>query len=634
MNENFRHFSNFSPNRFSGRMNQLNEFVNRRHFALLDAGDRKRAELDTVEKVQAHATYMRQTFLEKLGGIPERDCPLDPITTKIIEKQVFTIESVVFKARQGAYVTGTWYFPKNLKGPSAAVLFMCGHSTNGRMFARYQMICQMLVQAGLIVFAVDPAGQGERMSFYNRETGTYALQDAVDDHDLCGIPAMAAGHFLEAYFMNEQMAAVDYMLTRPEVDPARIGMTGCSGGGLQSVSMMICDDRIAAAAPVCFTTTRREIVSTNQTQDAEQIWPGCAAYGFDHFEPYIIFAPKPVIILASSADFFPVEGAWEVYDCLKNIYALYGKEENIEISIANACHGFAFEHGEAAAAFFCKVFGIERGQASELKPLPDNELMTTKTGNVLGDFSDAVTIPEETEAQALYLRDNRKTEQAREWLSERVQYARIPWKPWLRLTERGNDMVIDGYTGKGAMWWVQKELAAFGVFISKGDNANLPDAPVVIALWDNGTRAIAEHSDWICAQCDAGKQVLVVDLPGNGALEQVSLWFYKGTLYKMCYDLIYMDDSMAAMQVYHLLRTVDMLRDVLHIDQVSFYCDDHEGVYGIMAGYLAGLGREYGENLLCNAEKQIIAQRPRSHDIHLRYIIPGMLTYFDYDELM
>ena len=634
MNNEFANFSLFSPNRFSGRANQLNEFVNRRHHALLDAGDEQRNQLDTLEKVATHAARMRKTFIEKLGGIPDRNCPLDPVTTKVIEREQHIVESVAFKSRTGSYVTGTWYFPKHLTTSSAAVLFMCGHSTNGRMYPRYQAICQMLVDAGLIVFAVDPVGQGERMTFYDRETQTYALQDAVDDHDLCGIPAMATGHFLEAYFLNDQMAAVDYMLSRPEVDPERIGMTGCSGGGLQSISMMICDDRIAAAAPVCFTTTRREIVSTNQTQDAEQIWPGCAAYGFDHFEPFIIFAPKPVIILASSADFFPVEGAYEVYDRMKQIYALYGREACIEISEAHACHGFAFEHGENAATFFCKVFHIEKGQPSSAKPLSDEEMMTTRTGNVLGDFSDAVTILDETQAQAADQRIHRKREKAREWLTERVFYERIPCKPWLRLTERGNDWVIQGYTGKCAMWWVQKELAAFGVFISKGDNVYLPDAPIVIALWDRGTQAIAEHADWIRAQCDAGNQILVIDLPGTGTLEQTNLWHYKGTLYKMCYDLIYMDDSMPAMQTYHLLRTADMLREVLHLNRVSFYCEGNEGVYGIMAGYLAGMDRIYGEHLLCNVETQIIAARPRSHDHNLRYVIPGMLEYFDYNELM
>ena len=631
MDQAFRLFSNFAPNRFSGRANQLNDFVNRRQLALLDAGDEGRAHLDTVEKVKAHADTMRKTFLEKLGGIPPRDCPPDPVTTKVTDRGDFTLEAVVFKSGKGCYVTGSWYFPKGLTEPSAAVLFMCGHSANGRMHERYQSICQMLVRAGLIVFAVDPPGQGERITFYDRKTDTYFFRDAVDDHDLCGIPSMATGQFLEAYFLRDQMAAVDYMLTRPEVDSARIGMTGCSGGGTQTVTMMICDDRIAAAAPVCFTSTRREILSTNQTQDAEQIWPGCAAYGFDHFEPFIMFAPKPVVILANSADFFPVEGAFEVYDYMKVIYGLYGKEENMNISVANSCHGYAFEHGVTAAAFFCKVFGLPVKGDLTYKPFPDGEMYATRTGNVLGDFDDALTIPDITAAQAEVLRLNRKREQAKDWLTERVEYARIPYKPWLKLTETAN---VNGYYGKGAVWWVQKELAAFGVLIAKGNRICDPAAPVVIALWDNGTRVIAEHGEWIKSRCDEGRQVLVVDLPGNGALVQTQLWHYKGTLYKMCYDLIYMDDSMAAMQTYNLLRTVDMLRDSLGVTDVTFYCEGSEGSYGILAGYLAGLPREYSETLLTGVEDQIIAARPRYHDNNLRYIIPGMLKYFDFDELM
>ena len=95
-----------------------------------------------------------------------------------------------------------------------------------------------------------------------------------------------------------------------------------------------------------------------------------------------------------------------------------------------------------------------------------------------------------------------------------------------------------------------------------------------------------------------------------------------------------MDDSMAAMQTYHVIRTADMLRDTLHTDGISLYCDDGEGVYGVMAGYLAGLSREYGENLLCNVERQILSQRPLRYDNTLSYVLPGMLRYFDYDEIM
>ena len=91
---------------------------------------------------------------------------------------------------------------------------------------------------------------------------------------------------------------------------------------------------------------------------------------------------------------------------------------------------------------------------------------------------------------------------------------------------------------------------------------------------------------------------------------------------------------MAAMQTYHLLRTVDMAKQDLHYATVTLFCDKQEGVYGIMAGYLAGLEREYGVHQLKSVEKQILSQRPLQYDNTLAYMIPGMLRYFDFDELM
>lgn len=134
--------------------------------------------------------------------------------------------------------------------------------------------------------------------------------------------------------------------------------------------------------------------------------------------------------------------------------------------------------------------------------------------------------------------------------------------------------------------------------------------------------------------------MLVVDLPGVGAIEQAHVWGWSpyraayGTMYKMCCDLMYMDDSMAAMQTYHLLRTVDMLKDYWQIDDVSLYCDRQEGVYGILASYLGEIPRVYGENLLTSVEGQILSQWPLNYDNTLSYLIPGMLKYFDYNELM
>ena len=640
MSDGFASFAELNPSMFSGRATQLNEFITERQKKLLDRGDEARAKLNSLDQVKDHARRMRETFIEKLGGIPARDRPLEAETTKTLRQDGYTLESVVFQARRGVYVTASLYLPDDLPTPAPAVLFLSGHTTEGRMGTRYQEVCQILAHAGLIVFAVDPVGQGERMSFYDPKTGKTAITDPVSDHDRCGVPSLCTGRFLGAYFVGNLSASVDYMLTRPEIDPARIGVTGCSGGGLQSLYLMTCDDRIAAAAPATFTTTRRDILGTCQSQDSEQIWPGCAAYGFDHFEPYIIFAPKPVLLLTVSSDFFPIEGAYEVYDRLRRIYALYGKEENISVFEDDACHQYTLPLARQAADFFCRVFHAERRPERVLKPLPIPDIRATRTGNVKGDFADAVTIPDETDALADKLRKQRAGLSPQEWLLSQVNRDRIPSKPWLRMADAVNTFRTDGYAGRAMMWWVQRNLAAFGLLIEKDGRGTDRTAPVILALWDNGTRAIPAHEAWIKEKCAAGSRVLVVDLPGVGSLEQAKLWGWSsyrdayGTMYKLCCDLMYMDDSMAAMQTYHLLRTVDMLRESFGPVDISFRCEEQEGVYGIMAGYLTGLPREYAGSLATSVDKRVLAPKPLHYDNTLSYVIPGMLRHFDYDELM
>ncbi|MBO4355679.1 MAG: acetylxylan esterase [Clostridia bacterium] len=642
MENEFAPFSKVNlTNFYNGTHNydQFNDFIVNHQLEMLKKSDEKREELDTVEKVKAYAAEKKKKFLESFGDIPERDCPMNPKILKTVRYERYRRESVVFNSRKGVYITGSMYIPNDNCKPSPAVLFVCGHSENARMYSAYQNACQTLVNSGLVVLAVDPIGQGERKDFYDPETGEYALKGAVDDHDRVGMPSMCAGRFLGAYIIRDLLTCVDYMQTRPEIDPEKIGITGCSGGGTQTLYVMSFDDRIAAAAPVAFTTTRREIIYTSQVQDACQIWPGCAEYGFDHFEPFIIFAPRPVEIMTASADFFPIEGAYEVLDKMKCIYSLFGKESDINLFEYNDNHGYAIPIAQEAASFFCKVFGIERKPDVPVKPIPDSEMQTTKTGNVRGDFEDALTIPDETDALAARLREERKDKSPREWLSSIVYKDRLFSKPWLRMFSPGWSGHVNGYTARYSTWWVQKYLAAYGVLILKGPRETVPDKPTIIALWDNGTAAIPEHEDWIKARCDEGNQVLVVDLPGTGNNEQTKLngSSYHGPwniMYRLSTDLLYMGDSMPAFQTYNLLRTEEMVREVLKISDVSYYCDGKEGVYGILAGYLSKTKRTYGENIFTSVEKDILGPRPFRYDNTLNYLIPFMLEHFDYNELM
>lgn len=110
---------------------------------------------------------------------------------------------------------------------------------------------------------------------------------------------------MEAYFLCDQMRAVDYMLTRPEIDPNRIGITGNSGGGTQTMAMMAVDDRLAAAAPGTFVTSRRSYLAANDPQDCEQIWFGITQFGYDHINPNYELCSKALCHFGSKIRLFP-----------------------------------------------------------------------------------------------------------------------------------------------------------------------------------------------------------------------------------------------------------------------------------------------------------------------------------------
>ena len=155
----------------------------------------------------------------------------------------------VFQSRPRHYVTANLYLPDGLDKPHGAVLFLSGHGSLAKAAPEYQIVCQYLVHAGLIVLAQDPIGQGERYSYYDPALKIATVADCCPDHNYAGAQCEPLGDNLARYFLHDSMRALDYLCSRPEIDPNRIGVTGASGGGTQSCLMMVADPRLAAAAP-------------------------------------------------------------------------------------------------------------------------------------------------------------------------------------------------------------------------------------------------------------------------------------------------------------------------------------------------------------------------------------------------
>ena len=183
-----------------------------------------------------------------IHGLPERN-PLDPVRVRTLDRDAYRIEVLRFQSRPNFWVTASLYVPTTGNGPFPGIISPCGHSANGRIYTAYQLTYLDLVHSGFVVLAYDPVGQGERRQYWNPQTGVSEVGNTVTwEHSLPGQLLLLVGEDLTHYRVWDGMRAIDYLLTRPEVDPKRIGCTGQSGGGTFTIFISALDERVRCAA--------------------------------------------------------------------------------------------------------------------------------------------------------------------------------------------------------------------------------------------------------------------------------------------------------------------------------------------------------------------------------------------------
>src|SRR4029077_7097729 len=192
---------------------------------------------------------------------------------------------------------------------------------------------------GYVALIHDPIGQGERLQYINDNLKPrHGI--GVSEHLYAGNQQYLVGEFFGAWEAWDGIRALDYLLTRKEVDPNHVGITGNSGGGTLSTWLIGLDRRWTMGAPACFPTTMRRNLENELPQDTEQCPPRAIALGLDHADFLAAMAPKPVVILAKEKDYFDVRGAEEAYARLKRLYGLLGAEANVKLFVGPTGHGY------------------------------------------------------------------------------------------------------------------------------------------------------------------------------------------------------------------------------------------------------------------------------------------------------
>ena len=539
---------------------------------------------------------LRQKLLEMIGGLPVAKTDLHPVIVGKISMDGYSIEKLVFQSLPGLYVTALVYVPNDHASKHPAVLVPAGHAADGKF--HYQALCQRLVVRGYVVISWDPIGQGERSQFWDQKAQKSRYNLICGEHAVMGNLAYLAGANLARWEIWDGIRAVDYLLTRPEVDGERISITGTSGGGTQTALIAALDPRIKLAVPSCYITALPMRMSNrifaDPDSDPEQDLFGMISNGVDHPGLLLLMYPRPVMVAAAVLDFVPIEGTRKTYRELQKLYARFGHGDRIALVEGYHSHQYSPENQQAALDFLDRFNQMPvRSGLPPVKELDNESLRCTRTGQVLLDYRDARSLMGLIREYYIEHKTGTARQLAAEYYGEK--YSGV--KDWLVDEYRGappqdrqitwesvgsakvGEVAIDRYVLHHS---VELEMPLLYIHKSGGGDRR-------VALWfqENG-KATAEDWPEIESYLNLGYEIISFDFRGLGET-------------RMAYTAVSPDDP--------LLGELDF--DHAYVNPIS----------GVLANYVYNsllTGRPYFLQMIEDAE---IARRFAAEKLHVNVVV-------------
>ncbi|MEX2263829.1 MAG: prolyl oligopeptidase family serine peptidase [Bryobacteraceae bacterium] len=595
-----------------------------------------KAALATKADAEAYVQAVRRKIRKCFGPDPERT-PLNARVAGTVERDAYRIEKVIFESRPGFLVTANLYVPKGRQFPLPGVVGTCGHSANGKAGGTYQAFSQGLARLGYVVLIFDPIGQGERMQYVDASLKP-RLGEGTREHLHAGNQQFLVGESFAMWRAWDGIRALDYLLSRKEVDPKQVGVTGNSGGGTMTTWLCGLDPRWTMAAPSCFVTTFRRNMENELSADTEQCPPKALALGLDHDDFIAAMAPRPVILLGKERDYFDARGHEEAYLRLKRLYRLLGAEESIARFRGPGPHGFSQDNREAMYGWFNRVTGISDAKTEpELTMEKDETLYCTPRGQVA-----------ELNSRTVYSFTKKKSEDvARKRQPLRGSALTEAMTRVLRLPDRGGASDFRILRPRTRRQYPQPHAATYAVETEPGIHAivyRLSGEPLLSQPPRGQDRAVlyvSHHS----SDAELRDEPLIGELlaaepsaafftcdvrgigdsrPGTG--NENSFLNPYGTEYFYAVHSIMLDYPYAAQRTFDILRVLDWLRAYGHT-QVHLAA---KGWGAIPATFASLLSDQVAQVTLKNALSSFSeVAESESYSWPLSAFIPGLLELFD-----
>jgi dienelactone hydrolase len=348
----------------------LNTIVDRQ-FAVRDS------LLGTIKSAKdwdLRAQSIRDSMASWTGPFPERT-PLNARVTGRLERDGYIIEKILFESRQNYLVSANLYLPKNISSPRPAHLNVIGHAQDGKANERYQRMSVAQAKNGFVVLTIDQLGQGER--------------GLLSAHKIIGAQAFISGTHIFNFMVWDAIRAIDYLVSRPEVDPENICMTGSSGGGMMTTYVLPFDDRIAVAVPTCNPNTWSYRARANLATDHEQVFFGAFGSSIDpRGDPLFAHVPKPLLLNTTTDDpLNPPRGVWDLNTWLYKSYAAHGVPEKITTSMVRAGHAYNQEQREITYSWMRRWTGNDASgfREEEISLEKEEDLWAASGGSVFNE---------------------------------------------------------------------------------------------------------------------------------------------------------------------------------------------------------------------------------------------------------
>jgi uncharacterized protein len=292
----------------------------------------------TLDEWQERARGIREGILRGTGLWPlPKKCPLNPIVHSKRQYDGYTVENVAIESLPGVFATGSLYRPTTATGLIPAVLCPHGHWGDPEDYGRFrpdmQKRCATLARMGAMVLSYDMVGYGDwaKAGWEHRRPDALKIQ------------------------LWDSIRLLDYLTSRPDVDPTRIAVTGASGGGTQTFLLTAVDNRIAVSVPTVMVSAH--------------FFGGCVCesgmpihkskrHETNNTEIAAVAAPRPQLVISDGGDWTKNVPHVE-YPYIRSVYRLYGAEDKVENAhFADEGHDYGWSKRVAAYKFLAKHLGL------------------------------------------------------------------------------------------------------------------------------------------------------------------------------------------------------------------------------------------------------------------------------------